>query len=75
MKGHSDKAAMIWDSFKERLGTSNFTGLHFDLPNLLDNTAGLSSLTVAFTHAEINAVVRNLPSNKSPGPDGFNTDF
>lgn len=28
-----------------------------------------------FTHLEIDVVVKNLPSNKSPGPDGFNSDF
>jgi hypothetical protein len=72
---HEDKATLIWNSFKERLSTSNFTGLLFDLPHLLDNTDDLSSLTEAFTHAEIDAAVKILPSNKSPGPDGFNTDF
>jgi hypothetical protein len=30
---HNDKAALIWNSFKERLGTSNFIGLLFDLPS------------------------------------------
>lgn len=28
-----------------------------------------------FTHQEIDSVVRALPSDKAPGPDGFNTDF
>jgi len=66
---------LIWDSFKERLGTSNFTGLQFDLPTVLDNNTNLSSLTVSFTHAKIDAVVRILPSDKAPGPHGFNTYF
>lgn len=30
---------------------------------------------VPFTHQEIDYVVRALPSDKSPGLDGFNTDF
>jgi len=28
-----------------------------------------------FTKTEIDQVVKNLPSYKAPGPDGFNTDF
>jgi hypothetical protein len=30
---------------------------------------------VSFSHAEIDTVVRNLPTDKAPGPVGFNTDF
>lgn len=71
----NDKVALIWDSFKQRLGASNFTSLSFDLQSLLDNSTDLTSLVVAFSHAEIDAVVRNMPLDKTPGPDGFNTDF
>jgi len=28
-----------------------------------------------FSHEEVDLVVASLPSDKSPGPDGFNTDF
>jgi len=35
----------------------------------------LSSLVAPFSTMEIDLVVRNLPSDKAPGPDGFNTDF
>jgi hypothetical protein len=72
---HKDKAALIWHSFKERLGTNNYTGTTFDLPSLVDNNVDLSSLVSPFSHDEIDAVVKNFPSDKSPGPDGFNTDF
>jgi len=72
---HEDKANLIWNSFKERLGTSNFSRVHLDLPNLLQNTVDLSSLIQPFSHEEIDAIVKHLPCDKSPGPDGFNTDF
>lgn len=40
-----------------------------DLPTL--PTADLSSLDVCFTEEEIWAVVRDIPTEKAPGPDGF----
>ena len=72
---HEDKASLIWNSFKERLGTTNFSHVHLDLPNLLQNNVDLSSLIQPFSHEEIDAIVKHLHSDKSLGPDGFNTDF
>ena len=71
---HHEKAELIWLSFKERLGTSNPSPLHFDLPSFFVNNTDLSSLVLEFSRAEVD-VVKQLPSNKAPGPDGFNTDF
>lgn len=34
-----------------------------------------SSLTVEVTTEEISQIVRSMPNNKSPGPDGFNSEF
>lgn len=47
----------------------------FYLSNLFADQVGLSWLEDPFTHEEIDQVVASLPSDKSPGPDGFNTDF
>lgn len=72
---HQHKENLIWISFRDRLGVSGFTGIHFNLDQLLDNTADLWSLCRPFTVHEIDQVVKSLPSDKAPGPDGFNTDF
>ena len=38
-------------------------------------TIDLSSLELPFSKEEIDSVVHSLPTDKSPGPDGFNIDF
>lgn len=34
LTSHEDKAALLWESYKYRLGKSEFTNMHFDLENL-----------------------------------------
>jgi hypothetical protein len=75
---HSDyhiKANILWEAYQERLGTSDSPEILFDLDQLLQHSALLDTLSEPFTHEEIGVVVANFPSDKSPGPDGFNTDF
>jgi hypothetical protein len=72
---HNEKAELIWQSFKQRLGTSNFNAVHFNLSAHFANQLDLSDLVQPFSTEKIDAVIRSLPSNKALGPDGFNTDF
>lgn len=72
---HQGKANLLWESYKERLGTLEFTRMHFDLEDLLVPVIDLERLELPFTHEEINKVIKQMPTHKSPGPDGFNTDF
>lgn len=61
-------------AFKERLGVSSFRGMNFNLPTLI-HAPDLSSLVTPFLDEEVDSVIKHLPSDKAPGPDGFNTDF
>jgi hypothetical protein len=72
---HSDKANLIWLAFKERLGTTAFTTLSYDLASHFLAPPDLAILVAPFTKLEIDSVVTSLPLDKAPGPDGFNTDF
>lgn len=72
---HQQKADMIWADFKDRLGISEFTTIHFNLDSLLPAAVDLSALVKPFEKNEVDLVLRSLPSDKAPGPDGFNTDF
>jgi hypothetical protein len=75
MFDHETKASILWESFKERLGMSEFTHMYFDLSSLLHRTLDLDVLEELFTQEEINGIIKGLPSEKSPGLDGFNSDF
>lgn len=75
LSDHTEKANLIWSSFKERLGVSSFTCINIDLESLLSAEVDCSSLIIPFTNSEIDAVVKSLPSDKALGPDGFNIDF
>jgi hypothetical protein len=72
---HEQKAKLLWETFKERLGKSEFRGLLFNLDNLLTASGNLDTLDAPFNRLEIDNVIAELPNNKSPGPDGFNNEF
>jgi hypothetical protein len=65
----------LWESFKERLGTSEYNQMLFILSKLLQPADGLNALEEEFSKHEIDEIVSKLPNNKSPGPDGFNNEF
>jgi hypothetical protein len=70
-----DKEEVLFQAFKDRLGTSQPTSMVFNLSELIQPANNLSTLELPFSRSEIDQIIRNLPTNKSPDPDGFNTDF
>ena len=45
----------------------------YNIPKL--NQEETENLNRLITSMEIETVIRNLPTNKNPGPDGFTADF
>lgn len=72
---HQEKEEVLWVAFKDSLGCSNFTSMAFNLDFFLENNTGLTSLEEPFTREEIDSIVKQLPNDKTPGPDGFNDEF
>ena len=74
---HEDKAHYLWHSFKNRMGVSREVSMAFDLSSLVSVCSYdiLEGLVAPFTKAEIDNIIKRLPADKAPGPDGFNGVF
>ena len=46
---------------------------NYNLPKLKQQE--IENLNRPITSMEIETIIRNLPANKSPGPDGFTAEF
>jgi hypothetical protein len=57
---HEHKAALLWSSFKDRLGHSECSHMAFDLSSLL-HSVDISELDEPFTTQEIDDIVKNMP--------------
>jgi hypothetical protein len=57
------------------MGSSEYTHMYYDLEDLLAPDPNLATLEHSFSKEEIDSVIKQLPNNKAPGPDGFNGDF
>src|SRR4051812_45011307 len=72
---HNQMANLLWSSYKERMGVSQGIHMGFDLSSLIPPVEGLQDLSSPFSQAEIMEVLKDLPVDRAPGPDGFNGFF
>jgi hypothetical protein len=57
------------------MGVSTNPTMLFDLASLIEPVDGLQELEAPFHHSEIDLIVKRMPTDKAPGPDGFNGLF
>lgn len=72
---HHAKVALLWKAFKDRLGKSQVTSNLLHLHNTIHKLNNLDVLEAPFSKKEIDDVIKDLPADKAPGPDGFNGAF
>ena len=74
---HDLKAAHIWSSFKSRIGISERPNLSNMIEHFIQPVPHIDfeQLEIPFTTAEMDDIVKHMPTDKSPGPDGFNGAF
>jgi hypothetical protein len=75
VQDHSGKEDLLWSAFKNRLGFSTQVTMLFNLDTLVTPRDNLEPLGAPIYKEEIDSVVKRLPSDKAPGPDGFNGLF
>lgn len=71
---HEIKVGLLWNSFKDKLGISEFSEMLFDL-QLLISSVPLPILDKPFSKDEIDATIKEMPLDHAPSPDGFNGFF
>mgnify|MGYP000863857686 FL=1 len=72
---HNTIAKEFLEIFKGRMGTVKPIFMGNDILSLIPRVQGLDVLTKPFEVKEIEQVIKELPIDKAPGPDGFNGLF
>lgn len=72
---HSEKAALLLEDLKKMMGYSSNPTMLFNLEQLVQPRNDLESFSSSFSTLDIDEVIKHMPSDKAPGPDGFNGLF
>lgn len=72
---HSEKAAILWDSYRARMSKTEDPEMLFNLQDLVKTHENLGWLADPFTREEIDRIIKRMPNDKAPRPDGFNGLF
>ena len=73
IKDHRDYYQQLYENKVDNLEEMDKFLEKYNLPNL--NQQEIQNLNRPITSMEIETVIRNFPTNESPGPDGFTDEF
>jgi len=72
---HNEKAALLLEDFRKRMGYSSNPTMQYNLTELVQTREDLDSISRPFSTNDIDNVIKQMPPDKAPGPDGFNGFF
>jgi hypothetical protein len=72
---HHAMASLLWAAYKHRMGKSDGITMEFNLHSLIKRVDGLEELTAPFQEKDMDDVIKDMPADRAPGPDGFNGLF
>ena len=75
IQDHESKAGLLWTAFRNRQGATSSPTMLFDLTNMITHVNVLDALVIPFSHDEVDSVVKHMPNDKAPRPNGFNDLF
>jgi hypothetical protein len=71
---HKEKTDALCESFKNKLGRSEFQQMQYDLFDLIQ-TVQLPMLDAPSSTEEVKEALKDMPIDHAPGSDGFNGMF
>ena len=72
---HEGKATLLWIAYRNKMRVSLNPEMRFDLERLIQVNFDFSILILPISNEEVDRIVKLMPSDKAPGPDGFNGCF
>jgi hypothetical protein len=69
---HEEKAEVLWNTFRNRMGHTTSPEVLFNLEEMMHESIDLAHLAEPFTNEEIDQVIKEMKSERAPGPYGLN---
>ena len=72
---HNEKATLLLEEYKKRMGCSSNPTMLYNLSELIQPSDDLEHLSRPFSTLDIDKVIKQMLADKAPGPNGFNGLF
>ena len=72
---HNEKATLLLEEYKKRMGCSSNPTMLYNLSELIQPSDDLEHLSRPFSTLDIDKVIKQMSADKAPGPYGFNGLF